>query len=152
MTRFNPFHQMLFVLLVSFSAAVKLLPISGTFIDPLYDARLTSSNGPGLSFSCADWRAKVREMGLFGTSTVIFQTVHDARFGAFYPSRLKWMKAWGGKCGDVVGAVLDAVQEVFLSCEFVNTEDDPINNATIMQGRLEIMKVITFLFVLFSLE
>lgn len=134
----------LLVLFAALSSFGSLLPISGTFIDPLYDARLTSSNGPGFLFSCSDWTRKILEMNL---TVVIFQTVHDARFGTFYPSKLPWMRAWPGKCKDVVGAVLAAAEtKVFLSCEFVNTEDDPVNNATIMEGRIAIMKELAALY------
>jgi hypothetical protein len=124
------------VLLGAASLAQTVLPISGTFIDPLYDARLTSSNGPGLVFSCSDWTEKIREMRL---EVVVFQTVHDNRFGAFYPSRLPFMKPWAGRCADVVQAVLEAASKVILSCEFVGTENDPVSDPVIMAKRIQIM-------------
>ena len=97
------FLGLLVLLLAGCLAAppLSLLSISGTFIDPLYDPRLSSSNGPGLEFSCDDWTAKIREMNL---EVVIFQTVHDERFGAFYPSDLPFMSPWAGNCPDVVVA------------------------------------------------
>jgi hypothetical protein len=126
------------------------LPISGTFLDPFYDQRLEYTNNATLAFSCSQWRAKVGEWAAMGTEYLIFQLVHDEAWGAFYPSQLPFMKPWAGRCLDVVGNVLQASEEyglrVFLSCEWVDNESDSVTNATLMQGRIEIMNELASLY------
>lgn len=79
-----------------------------------------------------------------GIDLVIFQAVHDERWGSYYPSKLPFATPWNGTCADVVGAVLsgaDAVgSRVLLSCEFVHSESDSVTDPTIMAGRLAIME------------
>lgn len=103
-------------------------PLSGSFIDVAYDDRLRYANTAAHAFSCATWSAKIKEWGDAGLDTVIFQAVHDARWGAYYSSTLPNMTLWSGACSDVVGAVLDGAESmnmsVYLSCEYVGTERD----------------------------
>lgn len=79
-----------------------------------------------------------------GVDLLIFQAVHDARWGAYYPSQLPFAAPWNGSCADVVGAVLagaDAVgSRVLLSCEFVHDESDSVTDPSVMAGRLAIME------------
>lgn len=125
------------------AAAFPWLPISGTFVDVAYDGRLKYANGPAHAFSCDDWQAKVGEWARAGISLVVFQAVHDARWGSYYPSALPFAAPWNGTCADAVGAILsgaDAVgSRVLLSCEFVHGESDSVTDPAVMQGRLAIM-------------
>ena len=118
--------------------------IQGSFLDVAYDGRLKYANPASKSFSCADWGVKLREWHALGIRLVIFQAVHDSRFGAFYTSALPFMAPWPGACADVVEAVLAAADglpgmRVLLSAEYTGTEADPVTNATVMAGRLAIM-------------
>ena len=136
-----------FVLFTSLGAvqgATPFTPITGTFLDVAYDTRMTYTNNVSFGLSCSGWAEKMSSFKTFGVDTVIFQAVHDARWGSYYPSSLPFMSLWGGRCGDVVEAVLNATailgMKVFLSCEYVHTEFDSVTNDTIMKGRLQIMK------------
>lgn len=125
--------------------ALQLLPLSGTFLDVAYDGRLKYANNATPHFSCLDWGLKVREMHDLGIRLIIFQAVHDARFGAYYASALPFMRPWPGQCADVVEAVLAAADalpgmRVLLSAEYYGTEADPVANSTVMEGRLAIME------------
>ena len=114
--------------------------ITGSFLDVYYDNRLKYSNLFVKNFTCLDWTRKMNQWNTaFGVDVVIFQTVHDSRFGAYWPTKLPWMKQWDGLCADVVGAVMRSNLKVFLSCEFVYNETDSVSNELIMQKRLEIM-------------
>ena len=120
------------------------MPLTGSFLDVAYDGRLKYANNATHAYSCADWATKMREWSSLGITLVIFQAVHDARFGAYYVSALPFMAPWPGACADVVEAVLAAADgagmQVLLSAEYVGTEDDaPVGNATVMAGRLAIM-------------
>src|SRR3989338_8146711 len=115
---------LLLLLLVCVACAGQVLPITGSFLDPYYDARLTYSNGPGMKFTCPQWTLKMAEWRGLGLEFVVFQDVHDSRYGAYYPSKLPWMKPWQGQCQDVVKAVVDSGLKVFLSPEFVYNETD----------------------------
>ncbi len=101
------------------------------------------ANGPAHSFTCADWQTKVGEWATAGINLIIFQAVHDQRWGAYYPSKLPFASPWNGTCLDVVGAVLTGADivgsKVLLSCEFVHGEDDSVTDPMIMSGRLAIM-------------
>jgi len=83
-------------------------------------------------------------MYTLGIRLIIFQAVHDSRFGAYYASSLPFMAPWPGVCKDVVEAVLAAADalpgmQVLLSAEYYGTEADPVANSTVMAGRLAIM-------------
>jgi hypothetical protein len=126
------------------AATLELLPLSGTWLDVAYDGRLKYANNATLAFSCAAWGTKVREMYDLGVRLIIFQAVHDARFGAYYSSSLPFMRPWPGECADVVDTVMSAADglpglRVLLSAEYYGTEADPVDNATVMLGRLAIM-------------
>ncbi len=135
------------MLAVCRAAPLGLLPITGTFLDVAYDERMTYTNNVSASLTCPQWVEKVAAFHSLGVDTIIFQAVHDARWGSYYPSDLPFMALWGGACPDVVGTVLSATSNLgmstFLSCEYVHTEFDPVRNSTIMAGRLEIMKELT---------
>ena len=79
-----------------------------------------------------------------GVSLIVFQAVHDDRWGAYYPSKLPFALPWNGSCTDVVGAVLDGADavgsRVLLSCEYMYNEDDSVTDPAIMSGRLAIME------------
>jgi len=110
-----------------------------------YDGRLRYANNATRAFTCADWGVKVGEWFALGVRLIIFQAVHDARFGAYYTSSLPFMSPWPGACADVVEAVLAAADsltgmKVLLSAEYYGTEFDPVDNATVMAGRLAIMR------------
>ena len=140
---FGIMHRLL--ALCSLAQALQLLPLSGTFLDVAYDGRLKYANSATPHFSCADWGLKLREMHDLGMRLIIFQAVHDARFGAYYTSSLPFMAPWPGLCADVVEAVLAAADalpgmRVLLSAEYYGTEADPVANSTVMQGRLAIME------------
>jgi hypothetical protein len=119
------------------------LPITGSFLDVAYDGRLKYANGPAHAFSCDAWAEKVGEWAAAGIDLIVFQAVHDQRWGAYYPSALPFATPWNGTCTDVVGAVLkgaDAVgSRVLLTCEYVHGEDDSVTDPAIMSGRLAIM-------------
>ena len=125
-------------------STVNIIPLSGSFLDVAYDGRLKYANSATPTYSCSDWGVKVREMYSLGIRLIIFQAVHDSRFGAYYTSSLPFMSPWPGKCVDVVEAVLSAADalpsmQVLLSAEYYDTEADPTSNATVMEGRLAIM-------------
>lgn len=124
-----------------------LLPITGTFLDVAYDERMTYTNNVSASLTCDQWVDKVVSLHSLGVDTIIFQAVHDARWGSYYPSSLPFMKLWGGACPDVVDTILNATaannMHTFLSCEYVHTEFDPVENSTIMDGRIQIMQELT---------
>ena len=125
-------------------AVVSLLPLSGTWLDVAYDGRLKYVNAVAPTLDCAAWGQKVADLYALGLRLIIFQAVHDARFGAYYTSALPFMAPWPGKCADVVEAVLSAADalpgmQVLLSAEYFGTEADPVANATVMAGRLAIM-------------
>lgn len=127
-------------ILGSLASGSAFLPITGTFMNVQYDARLTFANSAAFNFTCAQWRAKVAEWSVGGVSLIIFQAVHFDLYGAFFPSPS--LPHWGGVCGDVVGAVLDGAEavgsRVVLSCEWDHSEEDGVTPAT-MQGRLAIL-------------
>ena len=86
----------------------------------------------------------MREWASLGLELVIFQAVHDARWGAYYASALPWLPPWNGTCTDVVEAVLAAADglpgmRVLLSAEFVVGESDSVTDPTIMAQRLAIL-------------
>jgi hypothetical protein len=139
------FSLLLLLSLSRASGTVELLPLSGTWLDVAYDGRLKYANSAALAFSCSDWGLKVGEMYALGIRLIIFQAVHDSRFGAYYASSLPFMAPWPGLCPDVVEAVLAAADalpgmQVLLSAEYYGTEADPVANATVMEGRLAIMQ------------
>jgi hypothetical protein len=119
--------------------------LSGTFLDVAYDGRLKYANGPAYSFSCEQWEELVEtwrsELQL---DFIIFQAVHDGRWGAYFNSDLPFLAPWTGKCLDVVEAVLNGADKsgvrVFLSSEFVGTEEDSITDPDIMTKRFQIMQ------------
>jgi hypothetical protein len=118
--------------------------ITGTFLDVAYDPRLTYTNAVGHNLSCAEWQLKIFQMYNFGIRKIIFQAVHDDRWGAYYNSSLSFMKPWTGRCPDVVKAVMEAADaledlKIFLSCEYYKNEFDTVTNPAAMKGRLEIM-------------
>jgi len=126
------------------SSALVALPLSGTWLDVAYDGRLKYANAVTPTLSCSQWGEKVDEMYALGIRLIIFQAVHDARFGAYYASSLPFMAPWPGACKDVVEAVLSAADalpamQVLLSAEYYGTEADPVVNGTVMEGRLAIM-------------
>ena len=122
------------------SAALK--PIRGSFLDIQYDGRLKYANNVTLQLSCAAWEGKVDEWASMGLHYLIFQAVHDERFGAYYNSSLH--KHWAGACPDAVGAIMRAAAgrdiKVWLSCEYTNTDADGVSDPILMQGRYAIMK------------
>ena len=123
--------------------AIGVMPITGTFLDVAYDERMKYTNKVSSSLTCSEWADKVDSLRRLGVDTIIFQAVHDARWGSYYPSKLPFMTSWSGACTDVVEAVLNATSQrgmhTFLSCEYVHTEFDPVDNSSIMEGRLQIM-------------
>ncbi len=134
------FFWLFFVASVCF---VRVRPITGTFLDVQYDSRLKYANPAAFNFSCADWESKMRDWVAFGIDLVIFQAVHDQRWGAYYASEIH--RVWGGRCTDVVGTVLrfgerSGSLKVFLSSEFVQTDSDNVTSPFLMQGRHAIMK------------
>ena len=116
-------------------------PITGTFIDIAYDGRLKYANNVTLRLTCEDWAAKIGEFAEFGIEYIIFQAVHDDRFGAYYNSSI--YASWQGECPDVVRTImLAAAREkirVWLSCEYTDTDADGVTNSTLMEGRHAIM-------------
>ena len=82
------------------------------------------------------------ELAALGLEYIIFQAVHDDRFGAFFNSSLH--PRWGGSCADAVGVVMGAAAthgiKVWLSCEYTHTDADDVTNATLMAGRRAIME------------
>ena len=116
-------------------------PITGTFLDIRYDGRLKYANNVTLRMSCADWAGKIRELKVLGIGYIIFQAVHDNRFGAFYDSTIH--AHWKGACPDVVRTIMLAAAHekirVWLSCEYTNTDADGVTNSTLMDGRRAIM-------------
>eukprot|EP01043_Picozoa_sp_COSAG02_P048181 COSAG02_NODE_4708_length_5066_cov_9.251307_3_plen_662_part_00 len=120
----------------------ELKPIRGSFLDIQYDGRLKYANEVTLELSCAAWAGKVEEMASFGLEFLIFQAVHDDRFGAYYNSSVH--SRWAGACPDAVGVIMRAAAEhgmkVWLSCEYTKTDADGVSDPELMQGRYTIMK------------
>ena len=138
---------MLHLFLFSSLAHAALPPITGSFLNVAYDARLAFSNSPAHAFSCSQWAAKAGEWGGSGLSLIIFQAVHDDRFGAYFPSAT--LPLWNGSCGNVVGSVLDGAQRagarVLLSCEWAHNESDGVA-PPLIAARLVIMRELASLF------
>jgi hypothetical protein len=111
----------------------QIKPISGTWFNfQCSDQRHKYTNECQAAYTCDDWALKVNELAEIGIRYIIFQSV--ALGGkAFYKSAL--MPGAGLVCDDPLGASI----EVFLSCEFVNNEDDDIYDSHIMEGRIAIM-------------
>eukprot|EP01043_Picozoa_sp_COSAG02_P023522 COSAG02_NODE_1259_length_13568_cov_747.342267_10_plen_616_part_00 len=120
----------------------ELKPIRGSFLDIQYDGRLKYANEVTLGLTCTAWAGKVEEMASFGLEFLIFQAVHDDRFGAYYNSSLH--KRWDGACPDAVGVIMRAAADhgikVWLSCEYTKTDADGVSDPQLMQGRYAIMQ------------
>ena len=117
-------------------------PITGTWLNFQWpDARYRHMNAQQAAFTCADWELKVSEMAEIGIEYLVFQSVAQ-KGKAFY--RSAFMPGAGLACDDPLGAVMRAAEKrglkVFLSCEFVNDEDDDISDPGIMETRLAIMR------------
>lgn len=84
---------------------------------------------------------QVSELRSFGVDQIIFQAVHDERFGAYYRSAL--YPAWTGACPDPVRVVMTAAAtdgvKIWLSSEFVHTDSDGVTDPAVMAGRHAIM-------------
>ena len=121
------------------AAPSALLPITGTFWDFQYDGRMKYSTGVAASMSCHEWAGKVDELVSLGIDTLIFQCVHDKRWGAYYNSSFLDHAKLG--CADPVWSVMHKAAEVgikiFLSCEFAGTDEDRVTDG--MATRLKIM-------------
>jgi hypothetical protein len=116
----------------------------GTFIDVAYDRRLMYANELTWTMDCPKWEELAADWGVLGVTDIIFQAVHDARWGAYYPSTLPFLAPWNGTCLDVVGSVIRGAErrgavKIWLSCEFVGTESDSITDPTIMAKRIKIL-------------
>ena len=117
-------------------------PISGTWFNfQCSDERYRYTNECQAAYTCDDWALKVSEMAEIGIRYIIFQSV-ALRGKAFY--RSAFMPGAGLACDDPLGTVMRAAEqcgiEVFLSCEFVDNEDDDICDPQIMEGRIAIMR------------
>lgn len=117
----------------------------GTFIDVAYDRRLMYANELTWKMDCHRWERLAADWGVMGVTDIIFQAVHDARWGAYYPSTLPFLAPWNGTCPDVVGSAIRGAErqgavKIWLSCEFVGTESDSITDPTIMAKRVKILR------------
>jgi hypothetical protein len=123
------------------ASAVSMQPIRGTFLDMQYDGRLKYANNVSTALTCTQWADKVNEFGRVGIRFLIFQAVHDDRFGAYYNSSLH--SVWKGQCSDVIGTVMKAAIgadiKIWLSCEFAHTDADGVTDPALMAGRRAIM-------------
>eukprot|EP01051_Picozoa_sp_SAG22_P001153 SAG22_NODE_43_length_25304_cov_5.394644_5_plen_258_part_00 len=72
----------------SAAAAGGIKPITGTFLDLQYDGRLATVNSVAFRLTCTQWAGKVTEFANLGIEFIVFQAVHDDRYGAFYNSSL----------------------------------------------------------------
>eukprot|EP01062_Namystynia_karyoxenos_P057248 TRINITY_DN4820_c0_g2_i1.p1 TRINITY_DN4820_c0_g2~~TRINITY_DN4820_c0_g2_i1.p1 ORF type:complete len:555 (+),score=150.52 TRINITY_DN4820_c0_g2_i1:66-1667(+) len=119
-------------------------PITGTFLDVAYDGRLKYANAAARAMSCAEWGARVGEWAGMGIERIVFQAVHDNRWGAYYATSLPWARPWGGACADVVAAVLSAASQlgvgVYLSAEWAFNESDRIDDPAVVSRREGIMR------------
>jgi hypothetical protein len=73
----------LFVTITAIALTRRFLLDLHTVVTPTqYDNRLKYADAPAHDFSCAQWAAKTGEWMSAGINLVIFQAVHDARYGA----------------------------------------------------------------------
>lgn len=120
----------------------RIKPITGTLINIQWpDARYTYMNERQAAYACDDWALKVSEMAEIGIEYIILQSVAQ-RGKAFYTSA--FLPGAGLACDDPVEAILQAAEKrgvkVFLSCEFVQDEDDHMYLPPVMEGRRAIMR------------